>query len=253
MEITKFKKLKNSQYEVVIDNTPYKLYDDIILKYNLLTNKSIDLKLLNQILDDNTEYDAYYQSLKYINIKMRTKKEINDYLIKKGYDKKQIDKTINKLDNNNLFNNKIYLTSYINDQINLTNNGPYKILNNLIKLGFNEEEINTYLDFDLDIWQTKINKYIDKKTKLNHKFSNNELKRKLNNDLSNLGYQHNLINESLSSINFDDTESFNKSADKIYDKLKKKYQEPKLSYYFRSKMYNLGYDNELINAYLNKK
>lgn len=253
MKINKFKKIKSSLYEVWIDSEKYKLYDEIILKYNLLITKEIDHKLFDKIIEENEKYACYESALKYLDIKLRTKSEIKNYLEKKEYNSNLIEETINKLDNNNFFNSKLYLTSFVNDQINLTNNGPYKIFNNLIRLGFNENEINNFLDFDDKIWSIKITKYIQKKINTNRKLSNFELKRKISNDLINLGYKIELVNSLLENIKVDDQDLFNKLADKVYSKLEKKYQEPKLSYYFRSKMSNSGYDLELINDFIKNK
>lgn len=253
MKVETYKKLKNGLYEVTINQTKYKLYDEVILKNNLLLTKEIDLITLEKILNDNEEYKAYYLALKYLGIKLRTEKEIITYLIKKEITEQVIDKTIKKLKTNNLLDKKIYLTSYINDQINLTLNGPNKIINDLIKLGFEEEEILNYLDINDQIWAEKVNKIIAKKLKSNHKLSNNEFKKKIKKDLYMLGYQDN-IKELIAEINFDDTEMFLSQADKYYDKLKKKHKEPNsLAYAFKNKMYLLGYSLELIENYLNKK
>ena len=253
MKINKFKKLNNNLYEIYIDEDKYKLYDEIILKYNLLAKKEITAKELEIILDENTNYSCYYTALKYLNTKLRTKKEIKNYLLKKEYKENLIDKVILKLENNNIINNKLYITSYIHDQKYLSQNGPDKILNNLLNLGFKEEEILLYLDYEESIWIDKIKKIINKKIVSNKKLSSNELKRKISNDLYNLGYKIETYQELINNIQVDDSESFTKAADKYYEKLKKKYKEPKLSYNFRGKMYSLGYDSELVNQYLESK
>ena len=73
MKIIKFKLKKNNIYEIIFDNKlKFDLYDDIIIKYNLLTKKEIDNNEFDNIVKDNFELSAYYKSLKYINIKMRT-------------------------------------------------------------------------------------------------------------------------------------------------------------------------------------
>ncbi|NLA32760.1 MAG: hypothetical protein GX864_02320, partial [Mollicutes bacterium] len=96
MRIDSYKKLRNGLYEVAIDAKKYKIYDEIILKYNLLLSKEIDDKTLDQVLSANEEYKSYHDSLKYINIKLRTEKEIRQYLKKKEYNEKIISKTITK-------------------------------------------------------------------------------------------------------------------------------------------------------------
>ena len=68
MEIKEFKKLKGNVYELKFKNgEEVKLYDDVILKYNLLFNKSFNDKLYEEIINYNKSLDAYYISLKYLN------------------------------------------------------------------------------------------------------------------------------------------------------------------------------------------
>ena len=71
-------KLKNNKYEVLIDETKVVLYDDIIVKYSLLLNKEISKNELDKIVEENNKLDSYYKALKYISVKLRTKKEIKN-------------------------------------------------------------------------------------------------------------------------------------------------------------------------------
>ena len=47
MQINKFKKVGKSKYKIFFDNTDITLYEDIILKYDLLLKKEIDVDLLD--------------------------------------------------------------------------------------------------------------------------------------------------------------------------------------------------------------
>ena len=93
---------------------------------------------------------------------MRSTMEIKNYLQKKEFDQKIIEETINKLIKENYLNNQKFMESYINDQFNLTYNGPEKIKQNLIKLGINEDQIVINKDFSEKI------KTLISKNKLNH-------------------------------------------------------------------------------------
>ena len=96
MKIGKYTKLKSNKYSVVIDDITVKLYDDVIVKYELLRLKEIDDKLFKEITEYNDRLEAYYKSLKYITKKLRTEKEIYKYL-DKDYSKEIILETIDKL------------------------------------------------------------------------------------------------------------------------------------------------------------
>ena len=75
-KISSFKTKKGGIYEITLDNhEKVNLYDDVILKYNLLLSKEIDEKKLKQILEDNSYLESYHIALKYLNYKLRTEKE----------------------------------------------------------------------------------------------------------------------------------------------------------------------------------
>ena len=127
MQINKFKKVGKNKYKVFFDDTELTLYEDIILKYELLIKHAIDLETLDKIIDENKFYDAYNLSLCYIETKMRSKKEIVDYLTKKEFDNSYIEYAIKKLEDSNLLNSVSYIEAFINDKVNLSNDGPFKI------------------------------------------------------------------------------------------------------------------------------
>lgn len=191
MEIKSYKKVKGNLYEVIIDDEKVELYDDIIIKYNLLLKKDLDKKEFNRLINENDSLSAYYKCLKYINTKLRSEKEIYNYLKRFNILDSDILKTIDKLKKDGYLDINLYLKSYIKDQLNFSNNGPYRIKNNLIGLGFKEPDIDNYLEeIDPKVWQDRIKKIINKRKKLSRK---GDFKTKNYIYLFNLGYEKNMI------------------------------------------------------------
>ena len=56
---------------------------------------------------------------------------MKDYLIKKKYDLQDIDKVIDKLKCKGYLNDEYYAKCYITNQVNLSNDGPIKIIKHL--------------------------------------------------------------------------------------------------------------------------
>ena len=250
MKILKYEKKKSNIYKVYLENDYVSLYDDVILKYNLLLKKSITPKELEQIVSDNNYYEAYYKSLKYINKKLRSKKEIIKYL-KKDYEDKVVNYTLDRLENEKYLNEEIYANSYIHDAVFLTNKGYYKIQKELIELGIDENIITNKLDeIDDDTWSNKIDIIINKKIKTN-KDSFNKFKNKLNHELYNLGYSSDMINSKLENIKIDDEDDILcKTYNKIYNKLSKKYTDKELELQIFNKLLKLGFNYDDIKKYL---
>lgn len=242
MKIQKYIKDKQNKYRVVIDDEEYILYDDVIIKYNLLLIKEIDNKTFKEMFGLNDELKSYYDSIKYISRKLRSEKEIYEYLEKKGIDESTIKKTIKRLRDSKFLNDDVYLNAYFKDQINLTNNGPKKIEVNLLKLGFREDIIKEKLSsIDESVWKDKLEKYIDKKIKTNHTSSSNMLKIKITNDLINLGFTKEDIISILNKKDLNDEFALKKEYIKSKRLLSSKYEGTTLENKIRERLFRKGF------------
>ena len=246
MRINKFKKLGRNKYKVMFDNEELVLYEDIILKHNLLTKKDINIDELEEIVNDNRDYDAYNLALNYIEIRLRSRKEIYEYLKKKEFNENLINDVISKLDDLGLLNNKQYIEAFINDKINLSNDGPYKIRSALIDLEFDESDIDKYLyTIDDDVWKSKLEKIINKKKSLMKSKSYYMFITKMKNDLYNLGYEKDMIENALSNIEYESD-----ALEKDYNKAFRKYSNDKTK--LINSLLRKGYSYDEINSLIKK-
>lgn len=244
MKINKFKKVGKNKYKIIFDNTDLTLYEDVILKYDLLIRKEIDLDLIDKIIEENKYEDAFESSVSYIEIKMRNKKEIIEYLRKKEFNESHINYAVNKLNKLNLLNEKRYIEAYINDKVNLTLDGPYKIRKALLDYDFSENDIDNYLNtFSSDIWESKLNKIINKKKSLMKNKSYTMFINKLKLDLYNMGYDKYMIDNMLMNIEYSSN-----AIDKEIEKAKKKFKNDKNK--IISSLLRKGYNYEEINSKL---
>jgi len=240
MKILKYKKYGKNRYKVILeDNEEIVLYEDIILKYNLLLTKEIDN--IDDILNDNNKYELYDKVLSYINKRIRCESEIRSYLKKYTSDSNIINNIVDKLYKNKLINDSLYIKSYIHDKINFTNDGPIKIKNDLLKLGFDNYNIEDNLvEFNDKLQKEKIDNYISKYLKSNNK-SLYSFKQKMLLNLISLGYEKELIVSRLNKVYFNDNESLEKDKEKIRKKYSKKYSGYELDNIIKRKLYEKGY------------
>ena len=247
MKIVKFKKVKNNQYEILLkDGNILKLYDDVILKYNLIIEKNIPDNIIYEIVKYNSSLDAYYIVLKYLNNKMHTKLEIQKYLEKKEFSDVIIKDTIDKLEKNKLINEIDYLKAFVNDQIKFTHNGPHKIANKLYTLGIEKESVYSYLaNVDDNIWNDKIKKLIDKKIKSNKNYSEIVLKNKIVQFIINEGYDRDMITSILKNYNnLSNPDILIKEYNKQKKKLSKKFDGEALEFQIKMKLKAKGFNLE---------
>lgn len=255
MEVISYKKGHSNIYEVCFDNgKKYKIYDDIILKYEMLIDKKITQKRLEDILRDNTLLDSYYKALKYIGIKMRTEKEIEAYLKRYDFLESDIRYAIKRLKEDGYLDSKKYAEAYVTDAVNLSLDGPKKIEVTLAKLGVSSTITKQFLEKIPDeIWTSRIDKIIAKKAKINNK-SESVFKNKMYSYLITLGYASDDIKNALDDFHLDISVAFLKEADKTWNALLRKSNDNKeVALKFKNKMYTKGFGLDDINDYLSKK
>ena len=248
MKIIKFKKLSKDKYKVYLeDGTNINLYEDVIINNNLLLTKEIDEEKIDNILAENSDIHLYGIALNYISVRMRSKKEIKEYLIKKGVTPNKIDEVIDKLVKNGYINDFNFAKAYAKDQMVLTPNGPYKIKMGLIKYGVKEDIINEVIDeIDNNILIEKLSNLMEKQIRIK-KGASNMLKLKLINYFSNLGYDKSMILDVMSNYKIKtDINKLKKEYDKLFIKYSKKYEGNELEYFIRNKLYQKGYAKEEI-------
>lgn len=241
MKIIKYSKQGNNKYKVYLENNEIiTLYEDVILKNELLIKKEISD--VSKLQKENQKYEIYDVALKYLRSRVRSTFELRTYLTKKGYLDDDIERIIKKLIDQNYLNDQIYCRSYVMDRINLSNDGPEKIVKYFESMHIDstlyEEELSL---FTKEIIHEKIEKYIDKMVKTNKK-SRYILKNKIMLNLINLGYLKEDIDSCLSEIDaVDDSLNKEKAKDKLYKRLSRKYHGEELEKKVREKLYQLGY------------
>ena len=168
-------------------------------------------------------------------------KGMKDYLLKKKYHEEDIDNTIDKLINNGYLNDEYYAKCYINDHVNLSNDGPLKIRKHLEDNRILYNVYNEYLNKYNDLWQSRVENYLNKQLKVNKK-SAYYFKNKMLVNLVNIGYDRELINSCLSNISFDNIKELKELEEKkIRKKLERKYSSDELERKVKEKLYQKGF------------
>lgn len=243
VEILKYKKMSNGRYKVFLDNgNELLLYEEVILRYELLLNKNIDSDMFNDIEKFNLECDVYYVALRTLKARFKSVKELRDSLVKKEYPADLIDKAISKLLKQGYLNDVNFCKSYINNQIITSSKGPKKIGRELSDKGIPREIIDVEMSAFSDSLQLeKIRKIANRMFKSNKNRGGVVLKRKIINDLITLGYDISLINNILDDFSFDNNNEIAKREyDKAYNKFSRKYSGKELEYKIKERLYKQG-------------
>ena len=242
--IIKYSKGKANTYIIHLNDEKVTLYDDLVIKYELLLKKEIDEKTLDLIKKEQIKLESYYVALKYLNVKMRSKKEVRSYLKKKEYSNEAINETIAKLESQGYLNDKEYAKCYIHDRFVLSSEGPNKIKNELEKLGITDMDFSIITEKE---WKEKLLKLVNKKVKTYHHDSAFSIRNKIQKYFYNLGYSLDMILDVIQNIEIDESDDLLvNEIIKLEKKLGKRYDGEKLKQQIKYKLYQKGFSLDSI-------
>lgn len=243
MKILKYKKKRNGQYEIQLDSGKNLcLYEEVILNFSLLLKKNIDEEELDEILLSNQEYDVYYVALKSLKNKFKSVKELRISLLKKEYPVESVESAIHKLLSQGYLDDRSFAKAYINTQMITTSKGPKKIEKELLEKGVSRDIIVDELAiFTKDEQIIKIEKIANRLVRSNRSRGGIVLRKKIIQDLHNMGYSGSIVEDVLSSIDFGDTKDIAKNeTEKLYQRLSRKYSGKELEFKIKEKLYQKG-------------
>lgn len=253
MKIKKFKKEKD-KYKIYLDSGKIiETYEDVILENNLLLKKEINKKDI-EALEFQTTYSKIYHKLeKLIGTRLRSEKWVRDYLKKiKDIDDNIKEEMIFNLKQTGFIDDERYVEAYTKDKINLSLDGPYKVINDLHKeniTDITDTVLNLYTN---EIIEEKIIKIINKKNKENKKYMGYILEKRICNYLREMGYSTEDINNYKHLIE-PNKNIGEKEFLKAYNKYSKKLKGDDLFRKIKQVLYSHGMKEETISSLIEEK
>ena len=201
MEIVKYIKKGNGNYQIIFDNEKkINIQEDVIIKNNLLYKKEIDNDLLLKIIVENEEYEIYNKCVNYIGVRLRSINEIREYMARKDISLEKQEEVIERLLKNKLLDDSVFARAFIKDKMNFTTMWPYRIELELKKHKIDDKIIKKYInEIDRDMIYDKIDRQINKLIKSNKNKSN--LRNKIYNNLLGLGYSSEMVVSMINKYN----------------------------------------------------
>lgn len=148
-DITSQKKANDRVNIFVNGNYFGSMYVDVCLKYGIKKGVIFSEEKLNQIMLESDKEIALNKTAKYISAKMKTVKEVKDYLYNKQYSKVVVDYVVDKLLEYKYLDDKAYVQAYVNTYKNKY--GVLKLKNNLLIKGVSADYLEEYFSsFEVD-------------------------------------------------------------------------------------------------------
>lgn len=204
MKIEKYEYTKNNNYNIYLSSGEViTINEEVITENELLLKKELDTELYNKLLYEDKICKAINAAIKYITIRLRSKKEISDYLLKKNFSSEIVIAAINKLEKNKYLDDDKFASAFIKDKLNFTTMGDYKIKLELSRLGVASDIIEKNINMiDQELLEAKIKKIIEKDIQKNKKYNGRELKNKIYSHLLSQGYSQSIVINIINTYNF---------------------------------------------------
>ncbi len=167
---------------------------DVLIKFNLRKGKELSEEELAELHDEEEYRKTYSTAVRYLGHRMRSAKELRDYLLEKEYAAGYADRAIQKLSEMNYINDAEFAVAYVRTQMRTTQKGPGVIRQELIKKGLSEAEIEEGLtEYPTDLQVENAVKLARKKASQNKKNSPKETRQKIEKTLLQKGYSPEVI------------------------------------------------------------
>ncbi|WP_342429931.1 recombination regulator RecX [Neobacillus sp. FSL H8-0543] len=188
---------KGEEYAFSVDS-------EVLIKFQLKKGMELDdLSYLEVQYQDDIR-KAYNLAIHYLARRMRSEKEIRDYLVQKEKEEPVINEVIHKLLSHKYINDEEYALSYVRTQINASDKGPDVIRMELKERGINELASQMALaQFPLELQIEKATKIYEKSFQKNARDSQRIIHQKAENLLLRKGYPFDIINIAVQEAEMD--------------------------------------------------
>lgn len=256
-------KRSKQRYNIFIDEGHgekfgFSVDEDVFIQYHLRKGMELSEPMMEELLRADTFQKSYSDVIRYLSYRMRTKKEIIDYLEKKEVDSDHIPKVIEKLTSEKLIDDQEFANSFVRSRIKTTTKGPGLVKQELQVKGITssiaDEAIRQY---DYSIQYKKAEKIAEKRSAKSKRYSINRQRQQLHAALTRNGFTQEVIQDVLANIqqNLDENEkeAVYYQGDRLLRKHSRKLSGYELKNKLKEALYRQGFNVESINEYLNDK
>ncbi|MBO1199799.1 recombination regulator RecX [Staphylococcus simiae] len=238
----------DGQFEMGIDI-------DTLVKFNLKKGQQLEASDMQQI----QQYDHYRQGLntaiQYLSYKKRTAKEVRQYLAKAEISEQAIDDVINYCYQEKLIDHVDYAESLKNTMIRTTDKGPEIYRQKLYQVGVESSIIDQYTELYKEQQPLEDIIAIANKIMKTKKGPVTKVKQKVMQSLMQKGFDMETIQQVLNEMDFEQDEAvlddlLQRDLEKVYTKLRKKYDQQKLIHKTIEALMRKGYKYDKIKAKL---
>src|SRR5699024_4017148 len=154
----------------------------------------LDDATITALMSKDTLHKSYTLAINFLSYRMRTEKEIHDYLVQEEIDEEQVNQILKKLTAEGLIDDKQFADAFVRTRLHTSSKGPMLIRQELLQKGVAEaiadEAIAVYT---LDIQFEKAMKLAEKKLSSSGKKSFRQQVQQLQGSLMQKGFSGDVV------------------------------------------------------------
>ncbi|HET7579282.1 MAG TPA: recombination regulator RecX [Bacillales bacterium] len=261
--ITKQKKHQD-RYNVYLDRGSgeefgFGVSEDVLVSFALSKGKEIDETELAGIIFEDEIKKAFNLAVNYLSYRMRSVKEIQDYLRKKDFGPEVIEKVLPRLEHYRYIDDAEFAKMFVRSRKQNSSKGPSAIRQELFQKGVAEHDIANALEgFTPEEQIEKATAFAEKQAKHHKKKSNADVKRTIAGTLAGKGFSREVIDAALEQAEFakDEDDEWNAlvtQAEKAARKYRRKYEGWEYEQRMKQHLYQKGFPFSMIEAYLSEQ
>src|SRR5690625_385419 len=243
---------KGDQYSFSVDEA-------ILIEKRLHKGMELSQDLIDELQQNDTFHKSYSLALNYLSFRMRTKKEMYDYLKDKEVDDHDIPDIMDKLINEGLLDDRQFTDAFVNTRISTSSKGPQLVKRELIQKGVSTQIAEEAMEkYTYEIQYEKAIKWIEKRLRTTKRDSCKKQQQKMRANLMQKGFSTDIINDVLAEVqNNQDADEEKEAlifhAEKLLRRHERKYTGYTLQQKVKEGLYRQGFSFDKINEYINEK
>ncbi|GAA0498565.1 recombination regulator RecX [Salinibacillus aidingensis] len=262
-KITTQKKRKN-RFNIFIEEGKGESYafsvdEDILVKYALRKGMEVDQATMESLKAQDEIHKFYGMAVNLLSYRIRSEKELTDYLRKKEAEEEQIQQVLNKLKQEGYVDDREFAYTFVRSRMNTSSKGPLLLKKELLEKGITaaiaEEAIAVYSP---ETQREKVLKLIEKKLSSRSKKSFQQQIQSVQATLVQKGFSTDVIRDSLqeASATYRDQDAEKEAVMHQGLKLLGKYQHKAEGYELKQKikagLYRKGFEMDKIEAFIDE-
>ncbi|MFS0752480.1 recombination regulator RecX [Oceanobacillus sp. 1P07AA] len=261
--ITTQKKHKN-RYNIFLqtpegDAYGFSVDEAVLIEYRLSKGMELEDEMISILEQKDTLHKAYTLTIHFLSYRMRSEKEVRDYLQKKEVDGTHIDEIIKRLKREKWVDDQQFALMFVRSRMNSSSKGPKMIQQELYEKGVEGSKITIALEqYSIADQKQKVVKLINKKLQSKSKDSHQKRMDQIKQNLMQKGFDSGVISIVIQEM--DTTKDTDREWEVLQlqgEKLMYKYQKKHSGFTLKQKvmegLYRKGFSFDMINQFIEQE